>query len=124
MLGVTAAPYVVCVLLSGLAPAIQSTRPDVSPALKNGRGGGPRRRAQHMLDCGTYKDDAGHHSASVQPRQLAAAQDSSLSPLMNKGSISLYSKIFTVAFSGALPCAIARNACSDRATIARARSFL
>src|SRR5262249_26587991 len=33
----------------GLAPAIQSTRPDVMPALKNGRGGGPRRRAQHFL---------------------------------------------------------------------------
>src|SRR5262249_59570206 len=31
------------------APAIQSTRPDVMPELKNGRGGGPRRRAQHVL---------------------------------------------------------------------------
>ena len=38
-----------CGLLFGLAPAIQSTRPDVMPALKNGRGGGPRRRAQHVL---------------------------------------------------------------------------
>src|SRR5207248_1944558 len=29
--------------------AIQSTSPDVMPALKNGRGGGPRRRARHVL---------------------------------------------------------------------------
>jgi len=49
VLGVTAALSVVCGLLFGLAPAIQSTRPDVIPALKNGRGGGPRRRAQHVL---------------------------------------------------------------------------
>jgi predicted permease len=49
VLGVTAALSVVCGLLFGLAPAIQSTRPDVIPALKDGRGGGPRRRAQHVL---------------------------------------------------------------------------
>src|SRR5579863_1055449 len=49
VLGVTAALSVVCGLLFGLAPAIQSTRPDVMPALKNGRGGGPRRHAQHVL---------------------------------------------------------------------------
>src|SRR5262249_41702323 len=49
VLGVTAALSVVCGLLFGLAPAIQSTRPDVMPALKNERGGGPRRRAQHVL---------------------------------------------------------------------------
>ncbi len=49
VLGVTAALSVVCGLLFGLAPAIQSTRPDVMPALKNGRGGGPRRRVQHVL---------------------------------------------------------------------------
>ncbi len=49
VLGVTAALSVVCGLLFGLAPAIQSTRPDVIPALNNGRGGGPRRRAQHVL---------------------------------------------------------------------------
>jgi predicted permease len=49
VLGVTAALSVVCGLLFGLAPAIQSTRPDVMPELKNGRGGGPRRRAQHVL---------------------------------------------------------------------------
>ncbi len=49
VLGVTAALSVVCGLLFGLAPAIQSTRPDVMPALKNSRGGGPRRRAQHVL---------------------------------------------------------------------------
>jgi predicted permease len=49
VLGLTAALSVVCGLLFGLAPAIQSTRPDVMPALKNGRGGGPRGRAQHVL---------------------------------------------------------------------------
>jgi macrolide transport system ATP-binding/permease protein len=49
VLGVTAALSVVCGLLFGLAPALQSTRPDVMPALKNGRGGGPRRPAQHVL---------------------------------------------------------------------------
>jgi hypothetical protein len=49
VLGVTAALSVVCGLLFGLAPAIQSTRPDVMPTLKNVRGGGPRRRAQHVL---------------------------------------------------------------------------
>ncbi len=49
VLGVTAALSVVCGLLFGLAPAIQSTRPDVMPALKNGGGGGPRRGAQHVL---------------------------------------------------------------------------
>ncbi|HJZ95293.1 MAG TPA: ABC transporter permease [Candidatus Solibacter sp.] len=49
VMGVTAALSVVCGLLFGLAPAIQSTRPDVMPALKNGRGGGPRRLAQHVL---------------------------------------------------------------------------
>ncbi len=49
VLGVTAALSVLCGLLFGLAPAIQSTRPDVMPALKNARGGGPRRRAQHVL---------------------------------------------------------------------------
>src|ERR1035437_2136641 len=65
-----------------------------------------------------------HHGDSIQHKQLAAAQGSSLSPLTKKGSISLYSRIFTVAFLGGLPCAIARNACSDCATITRARSFL
>jgi macrolide transport system ATP-binding/permease protein len=50
VLGVTAALSVVCGLLFGLAPAIQSTRPDVVPALKDGPGGGgPRRRAQNVL---------------------------------------------------------------------------
>jgi hypothetical protein len=49
VLGVTAVLSVVCGLLFGLAPAIQSTRPDVMPELKNGRGGGPRRSTQHVL---------------------------------------------------------------------------
>jgi macrolide transport system ATP-binding/permease protein len=49
VLGVTAALAVVCGLLFGLAPAIQSTRTDVMPALKNGPGAGPRRRAEQVL---------------------------------------------------------------------------
>ncbi len=50
VLGVTAALSVVCGLLFGLAPAIQSTRPDVLPALKDGRGGGSHHRhVQHLL---------------------------------------------------------------------------
>jgi macrolide transport system ATP-binding/permease protein len=50
VLGVTAALSVVCGLLFGLAPAIQSTRPDVMPTLQNGRGGGPHHRyVQHVL---------------------------------------------------------------------------
>jgi len=49
VLGVTAALSVVCGLLFGLAPAIQSTRPDVMPALKNGRGGSPLGHVQHAL---------------------------------------------------------------------------
>src|SRR5438445_8338509 len=49
VLGVTAALSVICGLLFGLAPAIQSTGSDVMPELKNGRGGGPRRRAQQVL---------------------------------------------------------------------------
>jgi predicted permease len=49
VLSVTAALSVVCGLLFGLAPAIQSTRPDVMPALKNGRTSELRRRANHVL---------------------------------------------------------------------------
>src|SRR6202023_481950 len=50
VLGVTAALSVVCGLLFGLVPAIQSTRPDVMPALQSGRVGGPRfRQVQHVL---------------------------------------------------------------------------
>src|SRR5207237_10426305 len=49
VLGVTRELTVVCGVLFGLTPAIQSTRPDVMLALMNGRGGGPRRRAQHVL---------------------------------------------------------------------------
>lgn len=49
VLAMTAALSLVCGLLFGLVPAIQATRPDVMPALKNGRGGGPVRRAQHVL---------------------------------------------------------------------------
>ena len=52
VLGVTAALAVVCGLLFGLVPAIQSTRPDVMSALKNGRGGGSRHRAQNILVVG------------------------------------------------------------------------
>ncbi|MBS1827799.1 MAG: ABC transporter permease [Acidobacteria bacterium] len=49
VMGVTAALSMICGLLFGLVPALQSTRPDVMPTLKNGRVGGPRRRAQHAL---------------------------------------------------------------------------
>lgn len=49
VLGVTMALSVVCGLLFGLAPAIQATRPDVMPELRNGRGGGSRHRTQHVL---------------------------------------------------------------------------
>ncbi|MCC6391154.1 MAG: ABC transporter permease [Bryobacterales bacterium] len=49
VLGVTASLSVLCGLLFGLVPAIQSTRPDVMPALKHGRAGGLRRRTQHVL---------------------------------------------------------------------------
>jgi predicted permease len=49
VLGVTAALSLICGLLFGLAPAMQATRADFSPALKNGRGGGTRHRAQHVL---------------------------------------------------------------------------
>ncbi|MBL8232273.1 MAG: ABC transporter permease [Bryobacterales bacterium] len=49
ILGVTAALSVLCGLVFGLIPAIQATRPDVMPALKNGRMGEPRRRAQNIL---------------------------------------------------------------------------
>lgn len=49
VLAMTAALSVVCGLLFGLAPALQSTRADVLPALKNGNGGGPRRRTQQIL---------------------------------------------------------------------------
>ena len=49
VLGVAAALSVVCGLVFGLVPAIQSTRPDVMPTLKDGRGGGQRRRWLHVL---------------------------------------------------------------------------
>ena len=49
VMGVTAALSVICGLLFGLFPAIQLTRPDVMPALKNRRGGGPHHRMQHVL---------------------------------------------------------------------------
>jgi predicted permease len=49
VMAVTAALSVACGLLFGLVPAIQSTRPDVMPTLKNGRTGGPRRRVQQLL---------------------------------------------------------------------------
>ena len=49
VLTVTLALSVVCGLLFGVVPAIQSTRPDVMPALKDGHGGRQRGRAQHAL---------------------------------------------------------------------------
>lgn len=49
VLGATAALSVICGLLFGLVPALQATRVDVMPALKDGRGGGARRRTQQIL---------------------------------------------------------------------------
>jgi macrolide transport system ATP-binding/permease protein len=49
VLGATAALSVVCGLLFGLVPAIESTRPEVMSALKSGRWCGTRHRAQNML---------------------------------------------------------------------------
>jgi macrolide transport system ATP-binding/permease protein len=49
VLTVTAVLAMACSLLFGLVPALQATRPDVMPALKNGRGRGRRHRAQHLL---------------------------------------------------------------------------
>jgi macrolide transport system ATP-binding/permease protein len=49
VLGATAALSVVCGVLFGLAPAIQSTRPDLMPELKNAGGGGSGPRAQDVL---------------------------------------------------------------------------
>jgi len=77
-----------------------------------------------MMRNVTFPPVTKHHNTSIQRKRFAAVQGSSRSPLMKKGSMSLYSRIFTVAPLGAFPCAIARNAFSDCATIARARSFL
>ena len=52
------------------------------------------------------------------------AHGASRSPSTKNGSISLYSRIFTAGAAGPLPCASAKNTCSDCATMARARSFL
>lgn len=49
VLGVTAALSVLCGLFFGLAPALQATRPDVLPALKNGHGRGGHGRGQQVL---------------------------------------------------------------------------
>jgi hypothetical protein len=82
------------------------------------------RAAPTMMRDVTFPPVTKHHNTSIQRKRFAAVQGSSRSPLMKKGSMSLYSRIFTVAPLGAFPCAIARNAFSDCATIARARSFL
>lgn len=52
VLGFTAGLSVLCGLLFGLVPALQATRADILPALKNGVGGGPRRRMQQVLAAG------------------------------------------------------------------------
>ena len=70
-----------------------------------------QRQARDLSDCSK--------SAGPDP-----AHGASLSPATKNGSISLYSRIFTAGAAGPLPCASARNACSDWATMARARSFL
>jgi hypothetical protein len=71
-----------------------------------------------------------HDFRLTQPERLvmsswrAAAQGSSLSPLTKKGSISLCSRIFTVASLGALPFDDREERLLRLRTIARARSFL
>jgi hypothetical protein len=67
----------------------------------------------------TFPPATKHQNTSIQTERLAAVQGSSRSPLMKKGSMSLYSRIFTVAPSGAFPCAFARNAFSDAPPSAR-----
>ena len=69
---------------------------------------GPEARTKVIVSS-----ESGMNMGNAISRIARAAQGSSLSPLTKNGSISLYSRIFTVASLGALPCAIARNACSD-----------
>lgn len=52
VLAATAVLSVICGLVFGLAPAMQSTRPELMPALKNGRGGGSRHLVQQVLVVG------------------------------------------------------------------------
>src|SRR5258706_13458007 len=56
--------------------------------------------------------------------EVEVAQVAPLPPATKNSSISLYPRIFTAGAAAPLPCASARNACSDCATMARARSFL
>jgi hypothetical protein len=62
-----------------------------------------------MMRDVTFPPVTKHQNTSIQRKRLAAVQGSSRSPLTKKGSMSLYSRIFTVAPLGAFPCAIARN---------------
>lgn len=49
VLAATAALSLLCGLLFGLVPALQSTRPDVLPSLKSGAADAPRQRARNLL---------------------------------------------------------------------------
>jgi predicted permease len=49
VLGMTTVLSALCGVLFGVAPAIQATRPDVMPALKNARASRSNRRAHHAL---------------------------------------------------------------------------
>jgi hypothetical protein len=60
----------------------------------------------------------------LRGKKRPPAHGASRSPATKNGFISLYSRIFTAGAAEPLPRASARNACSDCATMARARSFL
>ena len=64
-----------------------------------------------MLPMSLTRMDIHSRSSARANERVAAAQGSSRSPLMKKGSMSLYSRIFTVGPLGAFPCAIETNAC-------------
>src|SRR6266478_6566184 len=106
----------------GVAPA-PATSANYTMPRNTSSGADHFRAVATMMRDVTFPPVTTHHNTSIQRKRFAAVQGSSRSPLMKKGSMSLYSRIFTVVPLGALPCAIAR-ACSDCATIARARSFL
>jgi hypothetical protein len=72
---------------------------------------------QGMAPCGdgalAFFGFAGRNLAITVDSSTRARYPCRLSPWTKNRSISLYSRIFTGAPSGALPCAIARNACSE-----------
>ena len=77
-----------------------------------------------MLRDVTVTPVAKYQNTSLQRKRFAAVQGPSCSPLMKKGSCPCTPGSSRLRPLGAFPCAIGRIACSDCATIARARSFL